>query len=319
MLGCVEQVAPGGGSKSQGDEGSRGDAGTTASCQSGESQSCWLSGGIPGVQICAEDGTWGTCTADTCSGDAVACSLPNGGSGYEACADGGVSSACYPAQCVPGDTRPDSITEDGEQIPCEDWCDLVTLGDGVMEWMWDSRGTCMTPLVLSFEREPVVFTRAPGDFDLAGVEATLPTDWVSAQTPWLAMDLDGNGSIDDGRELFGSMTALPDGTRARNGFLALRALDEDGDGQITPRDPAFSELLVWRDADQDRRSSPAEIVSARDAGIVSIRLDYSVAPRCTDGDCEIERASFVFRDALGSEHEGAVIDVHLAARSPDRL
>ena len=172
-------------------------------------------------------------------------------------------------------------------------------------------GCTNTPLVLAFHDEPVEFTRTPGAFDLTGIAASVATDWVGSATPWLALDRNGNGAIDDGRELFGSMTELPDGQRAPNGFVALSALDDDGDGQITARDASFARLLVWRDVDQDRRSSPGEIESAAAAGLVAIRLDDTIDPRCIGGDCEVERARFVYRDATGREHEGAVVDVHL--------
>ena len=82
------------------------------------------------------------------------------------------------------------------------------------------------------------------------------------------------------------MTELPGGGRARDGFAALAALDEDGDGQITARDPAFKRLVLWRDTDQDRRSGPGELVAVADAGLVAIRLDYDVVPICDDGNCE---------------------------------
>jgi len=40
-----------------------------------------------------------------------------------------------------------------------------------------------------------------------------------------------------------------------------------------------------------------------------------VDPRCdARGNCEVERATFRFRDAAGREHTGAVVDVHLAAQ-----
>lgn len=65
---------------------------------------------------------------------------------------------------------------------------------------------------------------------------------------------------------------------------------------------------------QDRRSEPGELTRASDAGLVAIELGYRVEPRCTDGDCEVERARFVYRDALGVEREGDVIDVHLESR-----
>jgi hypothetical protein len=173
---------------------------------------------------------------------------------------------------------------------------------------------CGTPLVLAFDGERVEFTRAAGAFDVMGLAMSVDTDWVSAATPWLAVDLDGDGAIDDGRELFGSMTQLPDGSRARNGFQALAALDADGDGRVTSSDPAFSRLLVWTDANQDRRSSSGELRSADAAGLVAIDLAYRDVPTCRGGSCEVERARFVFRDASGREREGDVIDVHLARR-----
>jgi len=219
--------------------------------------------------------------------------------------NGQSASVCgLPGECQPGQTIASTV----ENTPCTIFC---APEDGGWQWNYDN---CYTPLVLAFDSEPVAFSTAAGAFDLSGLEATIPTHWVSARTPWLALDRNGNGTIDDGRELFGSMTGLPGGGRASNGFVALRALDDDGDGQITARDAAFERLLVWRDADQDRRSSPQELVSAENAGLVAIRLDYRSVPRCTDGDCEVERASFVFRDGVGAEHEGTVVDVHLARR-----
>jgi len=35
------------------------------------------------------------------------------------------------------------------------------------------------------------------------------------------MDLDNNGRIDDGRELFGEATRMPDGTTTENGYAAF--------------------------------------------------------------------------------------------------
>jgi PAS domain-containing protein len=154
--------------------------------------------------------------------------------------------------------------------------------------------------VLAFDGAPVTFTAAPGEFDLFGRKASFASDWVGARTPWLAIDLDGNGRIDDGRELFGSMTELGDGRRASNGFEALRALDADGDGVITAHDPAFERLLVWRDVDQDRRSAPDELRPLRDEGVVALHLAYVVDPRCIAGGCEVERALLEIVDVRGA-------------------
>jgi hypothetical protein len=179
-------------------------------------------------------------------------------------------------------------------------------------------GQCMpanTPIVLSFDGAPVRYqTDASAAFDLSGV-ASLATDWPTASTPWLALDRDGNGSIDDGSELFGSMTRLAGGARAKNGFEALAALDANGDGRLTAADPAFAHLVVWADADGDRRSAPGELRSLASLGVTAIDLAYRTEARCdARGNCEGERASFTYQDASGALRTGTVIDVHLASQ-----
>src|SRR5262249_54443520 len=66
---------------------------------------------------------------------------------------------------------------------------------------------CNTPLVLSFDGAPVEYRiDSAHAFDLNGTRSQV-TDWPTARTPWLALDRDGNGRIDDGGELFGSMSS----------------------------------------------------------------------------------------------------------------
>ncbi len=266
-------------------------------CALGDKQTCDLGSGFQGAQVCVTGGSGAPVWTDCCGGQStVTCTTSDGQAGVALCSDGQVQSGCGVVDgCDPS------------AYPNSSGC--VLAGN-----MWESAGGEDTPLVLSFQDEPVVFTDASGDFDLSGHDASFTTRWVSAQTPWLAMDLDGNGRIDDGRELFGSMTALPGGERALNGFIALAALDDDGDGAITPRDTAFDRLLLWSDADQDRRSSPDETRTAAQAGLVAIHLAYRSVSRCTAAACEVERARFVFRDTNGSEREGSIVDVHLARR-----
>src|SRR5262249_51589220 len=144
------------------------------------------------------------------------------------------------------------------------------------------KGTCYTPLVLSFDRAPVDFTPASSSFafDLTGTGTSVPTDWPTARTPWLALDRNGDGQINGGEELFGSATRLPDGALAGNGFEALRALDDNGDGWITPEDKVWPRLVLWSDRDGDRVSTAAELAPIAARRLVSIELGFAISPRC---------------------------------------
>ncbi len=168
-----------------------------------------------------------------------------------------------------------------------------------------------TPLVLSFDGAPVTFAASTRAFAINGT-MSVATDWPTARTPWLALDRNSNGAIDDGSELFGSATLLKSGERASNGFIALRELDTDGDGQLTPADAGWSQLRLWNDGDSDRVSSGAELTGLGARRLVSIDLAYAVEKRCDDrGNCEVERAGFRYVDEAGVEKSGVIIDVHL--------
>lgn len=174
-----------------------------------------------------------------------------------------------------------------------------------------------TPLVLRFDDTPVEMAAAPADasFDIDGDGSCITHDWPTAATPWLALDRDLNGHIDDGSELFGSGTLLPGGERATQGFEALATLDTNGDGRITRQDARFEELVLWADEDGDKLSNFAEMPSASEVGLVSIDLSYRVDPVCdARGNCGVERASFTYLDDSGRLRTGEVVDLHLACQ-----
>ncbi|CAN5920863.1 hypothetical protein BH11MYX3_BH11MYX3_43600 [soil metagenome] len=178
----------------------------------------------------------------------------------------------------------------------------------------DSSDLCgdNTPLVVAFDRQPIVFTRSGTFAFQPGAPAA--TDWPTASTPWIAFDRNGNGAIDSGAELFGSDTVLPGGATATNGFLALAALDSNHDGRIDASDLDFASLVLWSDRDGDQRSSSTEL-TALSATIVSISLANHIDARCDARDnCEGERASFTWRDAGGALRAGTVVDVYLPRR-----
>ncbi|KIG16645.1 hemolysin-type calcium binding protein [Enhygromyxa salina] len=168
-----------------------------------------------------------------------------------------------------------------------------------------------TPLVLSFDAGPVALASNAASFDMDGAGMCLNTDWPATDNPWLAIDLDHNGFIDGGHELFGSGSVLGSGRRADNGFIALATLDSNHDGSIDMRDAQFGEILVWRDEDGDKTSLPGELSTLAEAGVESINLDYFVREHCDErSNCGRERSRFEFHSG-GQLHVGEVVDVHL--------
>jgi len=76
-------------------------------------------------------------------------------------------------------------------------------------------------------------------FDLYNTGFAVHTGWVGPQTGILVEDKNGDGSINNITELFGSAST--------DGFAALDALDANHDGVINALDPGFANLEVWTD------------------------------------------------------------------------
>ncbi|MFC0125106.1 hypothetical protein, partial [Bifidobacterium apri] len=162
----------------------------------------------------------------------------------------------------------------------------------------DAKNAKYDPLVIDLDGKGFDITdRKNGThFDLNADGYAEKTDWTRTDG-WLALDLNGNGKIDDGSELFGDHTKLADGSLAADGFAALSRYDANGDGLIDARDEIFSQLRIWCDADGDGQSGNGELVSLADAGVSSISLKTEKPSESGAGEAEISgTAQVVFAD-----------------------
>jgi hypothetical protein len=133
------------------------------------------------------------------------------------------------------------------------------------------------PLILDLVGDGIETTNVKDGayFDHDGNGFAEQTGWASSDDGLLVMDKNGNGVIDDGKELFGDQTILSNGQRANDGFQALAELDSNSDGIIDINDTVFPNLRIWQDIDGDGYSAEDELFTLDEMGIQSINVAYT--------------------------------------------
>jgi hypothetical protein len=174
-----------------------------------------------------------------------------------------------------------------------------------------SQLTKLTPIALDLDGNGVrtLSVDAGAVFDVNADGKAESVGWLSSADAWLALDRNGNGLIDDGSELFGSGTSLPDGSKALDGFAALRVLDTNQDGVIDAQDSAFANLSVWVDANSNAKTDAGELRSLAQAGVQSLSLIAKPTAIIDQGNLIGLMGSYTTTD--GRSHELA--DVWLTA------
>jgi T1SS-143 domain-containing protein len=150
------------------------------------------------------------------------------------------------------------------------------------------------PIILDLDRNGFAFSSIDN-----GVTFDINADGKSDQIAWtsddgiLAYDVDGNGLIDNGSEIF-----TPDfnGGKFASGVAALASLDSNSDGKIDANDDAFSKLKIWVDANNNGISDEGELSSLFDNGVTSISLTTDNTGGQEDGQTVFSTGTFTFAD-----------------------
>jgi hypothetical protein len=178
--------------------------------------------------------------------------------------------------------------------------------------------TCDSPIIIDVEGRGFHLTDEAGGvlFDFSGIGHKEQVAWTNPEygNAWLALDRNGNGTIDNATELFGNFTPQPQ-SATPNGFLALAVYDTTAyggnrDGYITKDDEIYSHLLLWTDTNHNGISEPNELSSLAEAGITRISLNYSDGTRVDEYGNVFRYRSHV-KMAAQSDYDHLIYDVYL--------
>ncbi|MEC3863369.1 calcium-binding protein [Mesobacterium sp. TK19101] len=120
------------------------------------------------------------------------------------------------------------------------------------------------------------------------------TGWLKGDDGFLVRDVNDNGRIDDVSEMFGGQTG--------RGFDDLAVFDQaahggNGDGRITAADAIWSDLLIWRDSNEDGVTDDGELLTLDQLGIVSFDLNATdLAITQPQGNEVLANAGVTFAD-----------------------
>lgn len=129
------------------------------------------------------------------------------------------------------------------------------------------------------------------------------TGWANSEDGMLVRDINKDGKINNGSELFGQYTPLRDGTLAESGFEALLDLDDNGDRIINKLDAGFQQLQVWQDANSNGITDTNELMTISELGITEFKLkDHGNLewPDGSTGNSETGQATYGTND--GESH-----------------
>ncbi|WP_155951315.1 immunoglobulin-like domain-containing protein, partial [Rhizobium mesoamericanum] len=186
-----------------------------------------------------------------------------------------------------------------------------------------SGGTSLATLIGNSHIDPIVLDLDHNGVALTsldqGVQFDINADGHKDQIAWttgtdgiLALDVDGNGKIDNGSEIFSPHFA---GGTYVDGLAALAALDSNNDGKIDATDEVFSKLTVWQDLNHNGITDSGELSSLADHSISSISLDASASNAEINGQSILAEGDYTLTYGATDHFVEVAFDTSLGGNS----
>lgn len=158
------------------------------------------------------------------------------------------------------------------------------------------------PLVVNFAAPAAALTQNRFSFDIDADGQDDQIAFVGPGSGFLALDKNGNGMVDNGRELFGALSG--------NGFADLAKHDQDGNGWIDESDAIYEHLRIWsRDADGNDR---LVALSSKDVGAIylgHVGTEFKLADHNNVQQGQIRDSGIFLRDGSGGSGTVQQIDI----------
>jgi DNA polymerase III psi subunit len=165
------------------------------------------------------------------------------------------------------------------------------------------------------------------NFDMTATGVAQKVGWVAGNDGFLVRDVNHDGVVNDGSEMFGTATTLATGGKAKDGFDALQSFDSNHDGVINSHDAVYKELKVWIDANHDGVSQAGEMHSLQSFGVSQLNLNAAHTAVNNNGNWVVLDSTYTTTD--GQTHQmadvwfqntGATLDVsHLSTAQVAQL
>lgn len=122
------------------------------------------------------------------------------------------------------------------------------------------------PLVINFDGQGAALSQTRFEFDLDNNGTTEQIASLRPGSGYLALDRNGDGSINNGSELFGPSSG--------RGFAELAVYDEDGNNFIDEADSIYKQLRIWT----TNEDGSSQLAALGDKNIGAIFLGHVSSP-----------------------------------------